>query len=79
MTDADRWTEAAKQIRDMLGQEGLDALAEAMRSRYALVSEEQSCPDCYEDRADWLTWDKDGEHVTCASCGRVYTPGEVIA
>ena len=75
MPDYDtRWKEAASMIRETLGQEGLDAIAAEMRSAYELVSDESdACPNCHEDRIDWLTWDDD-EKVTCASCETVYVP-----
>ena len=38
------------------------------------VTPDDVCPDCGEDRIDWLAWDDDGEYVTCASCSCVYVP-----
>ena len=74
------WTEAAQMIRNTLGQEGLDALADAMRSEYDLVSEGAACPQCDEDRVDWLVWQNsdEGEYVKCASCGEWYDPNEEV-
>ena len=30
------------------------------------------CPNCGEQRIDWLAIDEDGETVTCSTCGRHY-------
>ena len=45
------------------------------RSDEALVGEGSECPNCGEDRMDYLTWDEDGEIVTCYTCGTEYVPG----
>ena len=34
----------------------------------------QECPQCRENRMDYLVW-IDDEHVGCATCGTVYEPG----
>lgn len=34
------------------------------------------CPECGENRVDWLVWDDDCEIVTCTTCGAEYVPGE---
>jgi len=39
-----------------------------------LVAQHNACPQCGEDRQDWLVWDEDGETVTCGTCGCQYTP-----
>ncbi len=39
-----------------------------------LVGEGARCPQCGENRMDYLAWDKDFEQVTCQTCGKVYTP-----
>lgn len=39
-----------------------------------VVAEQYACPRCEEYRMDWLTWDSDGERVTCESCGMTYDP-----
>ena len=70
----DDWKRAAEKFREILGQEGLDRLAEKLREGYDLVDDGNACPHCYEDRVDWLAWNKDGETVTCQSCGTVYNP-----
>lgn len=41
-----------------------------------VVHPDAVCPECYENRVDWLVWDE-AEYVTCASCGTVYDPAEV--
>ena len=71
MTD---WEKAAQEIREVLGQEGLDRLAKRLREGYNLVARGSACPNCFEDRVDWLVWNDDGETVTCASCDMVYNP-----
>ena len=68
------WKRAAEKFREILGQEGLDKLAEKLREDYDLTDQGSACPNCFEDRVDWLTWGNDGETVTCASCGAVYNP-----
>ena len=47
------------------------------RSDEALVAEGAACPNCGEDRMDYLTWDEDGESVTCYTCGFQYVPGDL--
>jgi hypothetical protein len=32
------------------------------------------CPQCGENRIDYLWWDKEGIQVTCDTCGCVYEP-----
>ncbi len=51
-------------------------MSEAPGDDYAdlVSSPDDACPDCGEDRIDYLVWDDDGEFVTCASCGCVYVP-----
>ena len=39
-----------------------------------LVEVGQECPNCGEERMDWLVWDDDGELVTCETCGHSYVP-----
>jgi predicted RNA-binding Zn-ribbon protein involved in translation (DUF1610 family) len=41
-----------------------------------VASPDDACPDCGENRIDWLAWDENGEFVTCTSCGCVYVPWE---
>ena len=36
------------------------------------VRDDWACPQCSERRTDRLEWDDLGEHITCATCGRVY-------
>lgn len=31
------------------------------------------CPNCGEQRIDWLAINEDGETVTCNTCGRRYS------
>lgn len=38
------------------------------------VAPAEGCPNCGEQRMDWLVWDDDCEAVTCQTCGTVYTP-----
>jgi ribosomal protein S27E len=38
------------------------------------VNPDDRCPECGENRVDYLVWDEDGEYVTCATCGTVYVP-----
>lgn len=40
-----------------------------------LVSEADACPECGENRMDWLPWDEAGDYVKCASCSYTYRPG----
>ena len=42
-----------------------------------VVSPDNACPGCSENRVDWLAWDEDGTVVTCATCGASYDPSEV--
>ena len=58
---------------------GFDNSMQASENRYLdededIVTEGVICPECKEDRASLLEWDRDGESVTCASCGTVYVP-----
>lgn len=39
-----------------------------------VVAVADACPKCGNDRVDNLVWDDNGERVTCAECGAVYTP-----
>ena len=41
------------------------------------VAPDAVCPNCHEERVDWLVWDEDGETVTCWRCGATYDPSEV--
>jgi rubredoxin len=41
---------------------------------YERVTDGAECPVCGEDAMDCLTWDDDGELVTCATCGTIYDP-----
>lgn len=38
------------------------------------VARADACPQCDEDRQDWLVWIGDGTEVHCESCGTSYTP-----
>ena len=38
------------------------------------VAQGSACPNCFEDRVDWLVWTDGGETVICASCGIAYNP-----
>ena len=42
-----------------------------------VVTQDNACPGCGENRLDWLAWDEDGTVVTCATCGASYDPSEV--
>ena len=42
-----------------------------------VVTQDNACPGCSENRVDWLVWDEDGTVVTCATCGASYDPNEV--
>ena len=37
------------------------------------VLPEDACPDCGEDRIDYLIWNENGK-VVCQRCGEVYVP-----
>mgnify|MGYP001235225359 CR=1 FL=1 len=39
-----------------------------------LVEPQFACPRCGERSMELLTWDVDGEYVTCGECGKVYDP-----
>ena len=42
-----------------------------------VLMQEDACPECGEDRIDWLVWNNsadDDETVTCQSCQTVYVP-----
>jgi len=42
-----------------------------------VLNQEDACPECGEDRIDWLVWNNsadDDETVTCQSCQTVYVP-----
>ena len=41
------------------------------------VSECDACPNCGENRMDWLAWQDEGEYVRCGICGTEYVPGPV--
>lgn len=40
-----------------------------------LVEPLGACPNCLENRKDFLVWTEDGAGVICQSCGKEYTPG----
>ena len=42
-----------------------------------VVSPDNACPGCGENRVDWLAWNDEGTVVTCATCGADYDPCEV--
>ncbi len=46
---------------------------DAAQAAEETVPEAWSCPQCGECRMDNLNWDENGELLTCASCGEVYT------
>jgi len=42
-----------------------------------VLHKEDACPECGEDRIDWLVWNNrtdDDETVTCSTCQTVYVP-----
>ena len=43
-------------------------------TKHECVADGDECPACAENAVDRLVWDADGETVTCAVCGTVYTP-----
>ena len=48
-----------------------------MMSEDRVLNQEDACPECGEDRVDWLVWNNstdDDETVTCQSCQMVYVP-----
>jgi len=38
------------------------------------VDKSSECPNCGEDRVDWLGWQEDGETVECDACKHKYDP-----
>jgi rubredoxin len=50
-------------------------MTEEERAARGLVTDPQyGCPQCGEERIDFLAWDEDGVIVTCQSCGNEYDP-----
>jgi len=41
---------------------------------FEMVDEKFACPNCGEQKMDWLIWDEDADTVKCQSCGTVYDP-----
>ncbi|KKM81400.1 hypothetical protein LCGC14_1330140 [marine sediment metagenome] len=40
-----------------------------------LVADEVACPQCREQRMDWLVWQgDDGVNIQCATCNHIYQP-----
>jgi len=39
---------------------------------YERVAWDSRCEKCDEDRVDFLYWEEDFTHVTCATCGHRY-------
>ena len=40
------------------------------------TTDSHPCPNCGENRIDWLVWDEDGfdTELECSTCGTVYVP-----
>ena len=48
----------------------MDTNTETAKSE--IVPEYCQCPECGEDRMDWLIWSDDGDELECQTCGEVY-------
>ena len=49
-------------------------MTNAITNNETMVLAAERCPNCEEQRMDWLIWDDDGWEVKCHTCGTVYTP-----
>ena len=48
----------------------MDTNTETTKSE--IVPEYCQCPECGEDRMDWLTWSDAGDELECQTCSAVY-------